>query len=124
MTGQEPAPAGRSAFTAGELAYLRSQRLAWLATVDRSGCPQNSPVSLHYNPGTDTIDIIGWNLAASRKYRNVFTWPYVALVVDGMPVKGAPCGIEICGQLKTYAGSDPGPRPGQLATPGGQPGVP
>jgi pyridoxamine 5'-phosphate oxidase family protein len=108
MTGPEPDPRhGGSVFTAAELAYLRTQRLARLATVDSHGRPQNSPVGLHYNPATDTIDIIGWNLAASRKYHNVTGNPHVALVVDDMPVEGAPRGIEIRGQAHTLPTSDP-----------------
>jgi len=89
-----------SVFTAAELAYMSTQRLARLATVDPDGRPQNSPVGLHYNPATDTIDIIGWNLAASRKYRNVAKNPHVALVVDDMPIEGAPRGIEIRGHAR------------------------
>jgi pyridoxamine 5'-phosphate oxidase family protein len=108
MTGPEPDPHGEdSVFTAAELAYLRTQRLARLATVGSQGRPQNSPVGLHYNPGTDTIDIIGWNLAASRKYRNVTHRPHVALVVDDMPTEGAPRGIEIRRHAHTLPATDP-----------------
>ncbi|WP_431878446.1 PPOX class F420-dependent oxidoreductase [Amycolatopsis sacchari] len=96
-----------SVFTAVELAYLRTQRLARFATVDSHGRPQNSPVGLHYNPATDTIDIIGWNLAASRKYRNVADNPHVALVVDDMPVEGSPRGIEIRGHAHPLPAGDP-----------------
>ncbi|MYW00963.1 PPOX class F420-dependent oxidoreductase [Streptomyces sp. SID3343] len=95
-----------SAFTVAELAYLRTQRLARLATVDGRGRPQNSPVGLHYNPETDTIDIVGWNLAASRKYRNAAGHPYVSVVVDDMPVEGAPRGIEIRGQAEALPGTN------------------
>jgi pyridoxamine 5'-phosphate oxidase family protein len=114
VTGSEGVPPGRSAFTAEEIAYLRSQRLARLATTDRSGHPQNSPVGLHYNAATDTIDINGWNLTASRKYRNVTAHPHVALVIDDMPVEGAPRGIEIRGQARALPAGDPA-NPGQSA---------
>lgn len=87
-----------SVFTPTELAYLGARRLARLATIDSRGRPQNSPVGLHYNPSTDTIDIIGWNLAKSRKYRNVVNNPYVSLVADDMPIEGQPRGIEIRGR--------------------------
>lgn len=109
MTDPEPGPHGSSVFTSAERAYLHTQRLARLATVDRWGRPQNSPVGLHYNPDTDTIDIIGWNLGASRKYRNVIDQPHVALVVDDMPVEGAPRGVEIRGHAQAlHATSRPG----------------
>jgi pyridoxamine 5'-phosphate oxidase family protein len=106
MTGQQPAGDG-SVFTAIERAYLQSQRLARLATVDPHGHPQNSPVGLHYNPATDTIDIIGWNLTASRKYRNATNDPHVALVVDDMPTEGAVRGIEIRGHARPIPASPP-----------------
>ena len=37
-------------FTDAELAYLSSQRLGRLATVDVDGAPQNNPVGFGYNP--------------------------------------------------------------------------
>jgi pyridoxamine 5'-phosphate oxidase family protein len=106
MTAPEPTATQDSVFTAAERAYLHTQRLARLATVDQHGRPQNSPVGLHYNPQTDTIDVIGWNLAASRKYRNVLRRPHVALVVDDMPVEGAPRGIEIRGHAQALHVAD------------------
>jgi pyridoxamine 5'-phosphate oxidase family protein len=39
-----------SVFTDNELAYLRSQRLARLATVRPDGTPQLAPVGFRYNP--------------------------------------------------------------------------
>jgi len=108
MTNPQPDRYHRdSVFTTAELAYMSTQRLARLATVDSHGLPQNSPVGLHYNPATDTIDVIGWNLAASRKYRNVVSNRNVALVVDDMPVEGAPRGIEIRGRADTLPDTDP-----------------
>ncbi|MGF7235386.1 MAG: PPOX class F420-dependent oxidoreductase [Frankia sp.] len=96
-------------FTAAERAYLQSQRLARLATIDSLGHPQNSPIGLHFKPISDTIDIIGWKLAASRKYRNVLANPHVALIVDDMPVDGSPRGIEIRGRAEARpATQEPG----------------
>lgn len=71
------------AFTASELHYLTSERrLGRLATVRPDGTLQNSPVGYHYNPRTQTIDIGGWNMAASHKFRNVAANGRVAFVVD------------------------------------------
>jgi pyridoxamine 5'-phosphate oxidase family protein len=69
-------------FTDTQLAYLASQRLGRLATVDRQGTPQNNPVSFRYNPGLGTIDIGGRAMGTSRKFRNIAANPHVALVVD------------------------------------------
>lgn len=69
-------------FTESELAYLASQRLGRLATVQPDGTLQNSPVGYRYNPETGTIDIRGYNMAASRKFRNVADSGRVAFVVD------------------------------------------
>jgi pyridoxamine 5'-phosphate oxidase family protein len=52
--------------SADVLAYLASQRLGRLATVDPQGAPQNSPVGFRYNADFGTIDIGGRNMGASR----------------------------------------------------------
>jgi pyridoxamine 5'-phosphate oxidase family protein len=71
-----------SAFTEKELEYLRGQRLGRLATVDSSGNPHVVPVGFRYNPGTDTIDIGGRNVAATAKWTHAERHPRVAFVVD------------------------------------------
>jgi pyridoxamine 5'-phosphate oxidase family protein len=72
-------------FTQPELDYLATQRLGRLATVQRDGTLQVNPVGFAYNPGTRTIDIGGYNMAASRKFRNVAANGRVAFVVDDVP---------------------------------------
>ena len=69
-------------FTASELDYLASQRLGRLATAQPDGTLQVSPVGFQYNPGTATIDIGGYRMSASRKFRNVADNGRVAFVVD------------------------------------------
>jgi pyridoxamine 5'-phosphate oxidase family protein len=71
-----------SPLSADVLAYLTSQRLGRLATVDPRCGPQNSPVGFRYNPDLGTIDIGGRNMGASRKFRNLAVNPRVAFVVD------------------------------------------
>jgi len=71
-------------FTESELAYLASQRLGRLATVQPDGTLQNSPVGFHHNPDTDTIDIRGYNLDKSQKFRNIADNGRVAFVVDDL----------------------------------------
>ncbi|WP_067806017.1 PPOX class F420-dependent oxidoreductase [Actinomadura formosensis] len=86
-----------------EREYLSAQRLGRLATVGPKGDPQNNPVGFAYNEETGTIDIRGWNLAESRKYRNLRDNDQVAFVVDDLAsvqpwrVRG----VEIRGRAET-----------------------
>ena len=72
-------------FTESEIAYLDEQPLGRLATLRPDGSLQNSPVGFHYNRATGTIDVGGYQLTASRKYRNVAANGQVAFVVDDLP---------------------------------------
>lgn len=72
-------------FTQTEIAYLAGQRLGRLATLRPDGTLQNSPVGYRYNEATGTIDIAGFNMADSRKFRNVAATAQVAFVVDDLP---------------------------------------
>jgi pyridoxamine 5'-phosphate oxidase family protein len=72
-------------FTAAELAYLSTQRLGRLATAQPDGTLQVSPVGFRYHAGLATIDIGGFKMAASRKFRNVAANGRVAFVVDDLP---------------------------------------
>jgi pyridoxamine 5'-phosphate oxidase family protein len=69
-------------FTETERAYLESQRLGRLATARPDGTLQASPVGFEYNPELDTIDIRGFGMITSRKFRNVEQNGNVAFVVD------------------------------------------
>lgn len=68
--------------TPEHLAYLATQQLGRLATVRPDGSPQNNPVGFRYNAELGTIDIAGWNMAASKKFRNLVGNARVAFVVD------------------------------------------
>ena len=72
----------RDELTPQILDYLATQHLGRLATVDAKNAPQNSPVGFTYNAELGALDIIGWNLAESRKFRNIERNPAVALVID------------------------------------------
>jgi len=72
-------------FAPSEIAYLAGQRLGRLATVQEDGTLQVSPVGFSYNPDTETIDIRGYNLAQSQKYRNIGHNGRAAFVVDDVP---------------------------------------
>jgi pyridoxamine 5'-phosphate oxidase family protein len=71
-------------FTDAELTYLTSQRLGRLASQKPDGTLQNNPVGFRYNASEGTIDIGGYRLDASRKYRNVADNGRVAFVVDDL----------------------------------------
>lgn len=73
-----------SPFTESELAYLSSQHLGRLATVAPDGAPQNNPVGFVYNENLGTVDICGFNLGATRKFKNLRSNPNVAFVVDDL----------------------------------------
>lgn len=99
--------------TDDEIAYLRSQRLGRLATVDPTGAPQNNPVGFVVDDATGQIVIGGLALARSRKFRNVQQNPHVALVVDDL-VSMNPWtvrGVEVRGTAEALTDVDP-PRPG------------
>ncbi len=81
MTTTDTRTPGSSVFSDSELGYLAGQRLGRLATVAPDGSPQNSPVGFRLGPD-GTVEIYGYNLGASRKFRNVATTGVVSLVVD------------------------------------------
>ena len=70
-------------FSAAELDFLHSQRLARLATVGPSGWPHVVPVMYQLTEAGDfEFDADG------VKLRNLMAEPRVALVVDGSPKRG------------------------------------
>jgi pyridoxamine 5'-phosphate oxidase family protein len=73
-----------SSFTSEEIAYLRSQQLGRLATVDVAGNPHVVPVGFRYNADLDTIDIGGHDIALSKKWRDVTATGRAAFVVDDL----------------------------------------
>jgi pyridoxamine 5'-phosphate oxidase family protein len=71
-------------FTEKERAYLRSQRLARLATVSPSGQPDADVVGFELD-GDDILIGSYQNLAGSRKYKNVAAdGEKVSLIVDSL----------------------------------------
>lgn len=104
---------GSVAFTERELAYLRSQPLARLATVALDGQPDNAAVG--FRVGDDgTILIGGRNLVATRKAKSVLAGnDRVAVIVDDLESvqPWRPRGIRIYGRaelLRTEGQFGPG----------------
>jgi len=104
-----------SVFTDAELAYLTAMRLGRLATVDATGAPHVVPVGFHYNAELDAIDVTGWGLGHSKKYRDAQATGRVAFVVDDAPGPGAQRGVEIRGAAEIWAVG------GSLIRPGADP---
>lgn len=69
-------------FTDAELAYLENQVVGRLATMQPDGTLQVNPVGFRWNPDTGTIDIGGFGMSRSRKFRNVAHNGKAAFVVD------------------------------------------
>ena len=93
----------QSSLTSAEITYLKSQRMARIATVGSNGQPHVVPVAFRYNPETVTIDIGGHDgFAKRKKWRDVKSNPKVAVVIDDIvsvnPWKVR--GIEIRGEAE------------------------
>jgi pyridoxamine 5'-phosphate oxidase family protein len=69
-------------FKPHEIEYMKGADLARLATIQPDGTLQNSPVGFTYNEDLGTLDIYGYRMSKSRKFRNVASNNTVALVID------------------------------------------
>jgi pyridoxamine 5'-phosphate oxidase family protein len=99
----------RIALTDTERAYLRSQPLGRLATVDASGAPQNNPIGVFLDEETGDIVVGGHAMGATRKFRNLQANAQVALVIDDL-VSTDPWtvrGLEIRGTAVALSDVDP-----------------
>lgn len=95
--------------------YLMSHAGGRLATVAPDGTPQNKPVGYRYNAELGTIDIGGFNMETSAKYRNIGSNPHVSFVVDDAIGEGA-SGVrfvEVRGHAVRVTGAPPGEEEGQ-----------
>src|SRR4051794_25505592 len=77
------------AFTPVEATYLAGRQHGRLATVAPDGTPQNKPVGFHHNDELGTIDIYGFGMESSAKFRNIQVRPDVSFVVDDVVGEGA-----------------------------------
>ena len=90
-----------SVFTEVELRYLAGGRqLGRIATVGADGTPHVVPVAWIYNAARDTIDIGGFELERTKKFRDVARTGRAAIVVDDLASTDPwhPRGIEIRGR--------------------------
>jgi pyridoxamine 5'-phosphate oxidase family protein len=93
-------------FTDAEQRFLARQTHGHLATIGPDGIPQVKPLGFTYNAALGTIDISGYNMANSAKYRNVRSNPHVAFVVDEVtaPTMEGAHFLEIRGDAETAVG--------------------
>ena len=85
--------------------YLTDNSQGRLATVGPDGGPQNKPVGYRYNAELGTIDIGGYEMQRSAKYRNIGREPKVSFVIDdavGQGVAGTRF-LEIRGEAEQAA---------------------
>ena len=68
--------------TDAEQRFLSRQPRGHLSTIGPDGSPQVKPLGFTYNTALSTIDIAGFNMGRSAKYRNIGSNPRVAFVVD------------------------------------------
>lgn len=98
-------------FTPSELDYLAGQRLGRMATIHPDGTLQVSPVAFRYNATLRSIDVSGYNLANSRKFKNIADNGKVAFVVDDLASvqPWRPRCVEIRGRAEALADAEGGP---------------
>jgi pyridoxamine 5'-phosphate oxidase family protein len=92
--------------TDAELRFLARQPRGHLATIAPDGTPQVKPLGFTWNAALGTIDIAGFNMGGSAKYRNIQSNPRVAFVVDEVTensMEGAHF-LEIRGAAEAAAG--------------------
>jgi pyridoxamine 5'-phosphate oxidase family protein len=95
-----------SVFTEAELRYLTGGRLLGrIATVGADGTPHVVPVGWIYNAASDTIDISGYELEQSKKFRDVARTGRAAIVIDDLASTDPwrPRAIEVRGRAEAIA---------------------
>ena len=95
-----------SVFTEAELRYMTGGRqLGRIATVGSDGTPHVVPVGWIYNAATDTIDIGGYELERSKKFRDIARSGRAAIVIDDLESVDPwrPRGIEVRGRGEAIA---------------------
>lgn len=73
-----------ASLTAAQISYLASQRLGRIATAGADGKPHVVPTSFRYNPDLGTVDVGGFHVDTTKKFRDVQANPHAALVVDDL----------------------------------------
>lgn len=99
-----------SAFSDGELAYLRERRLGRVATVGKDGTPHVVPVGMWtHNAEHDAIDVRGREFDQTKKFHDVAANGRAAIVVDDLASTDPwrPRGIEVRGRAEAIRDPEP-----------------
>jgi pyridoxamine 5'-phosphate oxidase family protein len=93
-------------FTEKQLEYLRSQRLARMATADTGGQPHVMPVTFRVSADAAAIEVGGRAFGKTKKYRDILANPKVAIVIDDLAsvTPWSPRGIEVRGTAALQEG--------------------
>jgi pyridoxamine 5'-phosphate oxidase family protein len=99
-------------FTDDELHYLvdpSARRLARIATVGKDGTPHVVPVGWRYNAEHDAIEVGGFNLEQTKKFRDVRRTGRAAVVIDDLASVDPwrPRGVEVRGRAEAVGGVRP-----------------
>lgn len=95
-------------FTSAELHYMTSERrLARLATVGSDGTPHVCPVGWALGPDGEWIEIGGFDLAGTKKFRDVQQTGRAALVIDDVLPPWRPRGVEVRGRATAIEFPEP-----------------
>ena len=73
-----------ASLNSAQISYLASQRLGRIATTGSDGKPHVVPTSFRYNPELGTVDVGGYHVDTTKKYRDVLANPFAAIVVDDL----------------------------------------
>lgn len=93
-----------STFTDRQRKYLEGQLLGRLATVGSGGRPHVVPTGFRLDVEEETIDIGGYGVEATKKFRDAARHPAVAFVVDDL-LSVQPWharGVEVRGEAQTF----------------------
>ena len=92
-----------SAFTDGELDYLRSQGMGRLATVGSDGQPHLVPLTFNFNAEEDAIDVGGVDFGNTKKWRDARQNPLVTFLLDDvLPNPRRARALEVRGRAEAH----------------------
>jgi pyridoxamine 5'-phosphate oxidase family protein len=77
-------PPASAELNTAQIEYLARQLLGRLATAGADHKPHVVPTSFRYNADLGTIDVGGHHVATTKKYRDVQTNGWAAIVVDDL----------------------------------------
>ena len=94
-----------SSFSESELAYLDERRLGRIATVGKDGTPHVVPVGWAYDREHDAIQVGGFELQKTKKFRDIERTGRAAVVIDDLASVDPwrPRGVEVRGHAEAIA---------------------